>query len=111
LSRELGLSDRVFFKGYVAQQELQAHFRDASLAVMSSVWPEPFGAAGLEAMRHGLPVVAFDAGGIKEWLVDGKNGFLIPWMDRAAFAARVEELLRDKTLARRTRPAVRARKI
>jgi glycosyltransferase involved in cell wall biosynthesis len=101
LNRELGLSDRVFFKGYVAQQELQAHFRDASLAVMSSVWPEPFGAAGLEAMRHGLPVVAFDAGGIKEWLVDGKNGFLIPWMDRAAFAARVEELLRDKALARR----------
>lgn len=100
LCRELGLSDRVFFKGYVAQDELKKHFRDASLAVMSSVWPEPFGAAGLEAMRHGLPVVAFDAGGIREWLVDRHNGFLIPWMDRNAFAARVEELLRDKKLAR-----------
>ncbi|HZV36785.1 MAG TPA: glycosyltransferase family 4 protein [Verrucomicrobiae bacterium] len=101
LCRELGLSDRVFFKGYVAQEELKKYFRDASLAVMSSVWPEPFGAAGLEAMRHGLPVVAFDAGGIREWLVDGHNGFLVPWMDRGAFAARAEELLRDKKLARR----------
>jgi glycosyltransferase involved in cell wall biosynthesis len=55
---------------------------------------------GLEAMRYGLPVVAFDAGGIREWLTDGHNGFLVPWMDRAAFAARVEELLCDKPLAR-----------
>ena len=55
---------------------------------------------GIEAMRYGLPVVAFDAGGIKEWLIDGRNGFLVPWMDRDAYAARVEALLRDKTLAR-----------
>ncbi|MDB6021818.1 MAG: hypothetical protein JWQ04_1675 [Pedosphaera sp.] len=100
-SRELGLGDRVFFKGYVAPEELKNSFDDGSLAVMSSVWPEPFGAAGLEAMRHGLPVVAFDAGGIREWLMDGWNGFLVPWMDQAAFAARVEQLLRDKALARR----------
>ena len=51
-------------------------------------------------MRYGLPVVAFDAGGIREWLRDGENGFLVPWMDRAQFAARIEQLLRDKTLAR-----------
>jgi len=45
-------------------------------------------------------VVAFDAGGIREWLIDGYNGCLVPWMDRAAYAARVEELLRNKALAR-----------
>jgi glycosyltransferase involved in cell wall biosynthesis len=65
------------------------------------VWPEPFGAVGLEAMRYGLPVVAFDAGGIAEWLDHGENGFLVPHMDCAQFAARVEHLLRDKPLARR----------
>lgn len=99
LSRRLGLSDRVRFAGFVPQAQVADYYRDASLAVMSSVWPEPFGATGLEAMRCGLPVVAFDAGGIREWLLDGTNGYLIPWMDRAAFAARVETLLRDKTLA------------
>ena len=51
-------------------------------------------------MRFGLPVVAFDAGGIREWLTNRHNGFLVPWMDRAAFAERVEELLGDKALAR-----------
>ena len=100
-ARELGLSDRVQFKGYVPPAELAAFYAEASLAVVSSVWPEPFGAVGLEAMRHGLPVVAFDAGGINEWLFDGQNGFLVPWMDRAQFAIRIEQLLADKSLARK----------
>jgi glycosyltransferase involved in cell wall biosynthesis len=68
--------------------------------VLSSVWPEPFGAVGLEAMRYGVPVVAFDAGGIREWLISAYNGYLVSWMDCAAFACRVQELLLDKTLAR-----------
>ena len=101
LSQRLGLESRVRFAGFVPQARIAEHYRDASLAVMSSLWPEPFGATGLEAMRCGLPVVAFDAGGISEWLLDGVNGFLVPWMDRAAYAARVDALLLDKDLARR----------
>lgn len=101
LSRKLGLSARVKFFGYVPPAEMPVHYLDASVAVVSSVWPEPFGAVGLEAMRYGLPVVAFDAGGIREWLADGVSGFLVPWMDRRQFAARVEQLLADKALARK----------
>jgi len=100
LSRKLGLSDRVHFAGFVPQERISDYYRDASLAVMSSVWPEPFGAVGLEAMRHGLPVVAFDAGGIREWLVDGVTGYLVPWMDRIRYAACVDLLLKNKALAR-----------
>lgn len=101
LSAKLGLRDRVTFSGFVPQTEIAAIYREASLSVISSVWPEPFGATGLEAMRCGLPVVAFNAGGIREWLIDGWNGFLVPWMDRARYAACIEELLRDKALARK----------
>ncbi len=101
LSRRLGLEERVHFEGFVPQARIAEFYRDASLAAMSSLWPEPFGAAGLEAMRCGLPVVAFDAGGISEWLLDGVNGYLVPWGDRGTFAASVDALLRDKALARR----------
>lgn len=101
LSRRLGLAAKVQFAGFIPQSRVPEFYRPASLAVMSSLWPEPFGATGLEAMRCGLPVVAFDAGGIKEWLIDGVNGYLVPWMDRQAFASRIDELLNDKTLARR----------
>src|SRR5207302_2676007 len=100
LCRRLGLEDRVTFKGYVPSDQMPAYYSDASVAVVSSVWPEPFGAVGLEAMRYGLPVVAFDAGGIREWLLNGQNGFLVPRMDRVQFANRLEELLLNKTLAR-----------
>ena len=100
LSRRLGLNHRVHFTGFVPQAELKIYHRNASVAVVSSVWPEPFGAVGLEAMRCGLPVVGFDAGGISEWLLDGETGYLVPWMDRQQFAGRIETLLRNKKLAR-----------
>ncbi len=100
LCHRLHLEDRVHFMGYVSQTRLGEIYSDASVMLVSSVWPEPFGAVGLEAMHRGLPVVAFDAGGIGEWLIDGENGFLVPWMDRAGFARRVGQLLRDKELAR-----------
>jgi glycosyltransferase involved in cell wall biosynthesis len=100
LTDELGLRDRVQFEGFVPQSRIAELYRDASVAVMSSLWPEPFGAAGLEAMRVGLPVVAFDAGGISEWLLDGVNGYLAPWMDSDTFALRLDTLLQDKALAR-----------
>ena len=100
LCRALRLDTRVTFEGYVPPEKMASYYSDASMAVVSSVWPEPFGAVGLEAMRYGLPVVAFDAGGIREWLMNGVNGFLVPLMDRTEFAARIDQLLQDKALAR-----------
>lgn len=101
LSFRLGLDHCVKFTGYLPAEEVAAYYQTATLAVFSSVWPEPFGLSGLEALRHGLPVVAFDVGGVREWLEDGVNGLLAPWMDHAGFAGRVETLLRDGNYARR----------
>jgi len=101
LSQRLGLSDRVHFKGFVPQEELKNYYRECSVVALSSVWGEPIATIGLEVMRYALPVVAFDAGGIKDWLLDGQNGYLVPWMDRDAYAGRLDELLRDKAQARR----------
>ena len=100
LAVKLGLADRVHFKGFVPQEELKSYYLDCSLFTVSSVWPEPFGMTGPEAMHFGLPVVAFDAGGIGEWLVDGHNGYLVPWMDLASYANRIEELLLNKERGR-----------
>jgi len=101
LSHKLGLGDRVQFKGFIPQEELKDYYRECSVVALSSVWPEPIATIGLEVMRYALPVVAFDAGGIKDWLFDGENGFLVPWMDRRKFAERLGQLLADKPLARR----------
>jgi len=100
LSRKLGLANRVTFKGFVAQEELKNYYRECSAVALSSLWPEPIATIGLEVMRYALPIVAFDAGGIKDWLIDGHNGFLVPWMDRQQYAARLKQLLKNKPLAR-----------
>ncbi len=101
LSVELGLADLVHFKGFIPQDELKAYYRECSVVALSSVWPEPIATIGLEVMRYALPVVAFDAGGIKDWLIDGQNGYLVPWMDVDAFAGRLDQLLADKDLAKK----------
>ena len=100
LSRKLGLEDRVHFKGFIPQEELKGYYRECSVVALSSLWPEPIATIGLEVMRYALPVVAFDAGGIKDWLIDGHNGRLVPWMDRNAFAAGIDDLLQNKEKAR-----------
>ena len=101
LCARLGLRHRVRFHGFVSGAATEPFYRDASLLAFPSVWPEPFGLVGREAFHHGLPVVAFDAGAVGEWLRDGENGFLVPWGDVDQFAGRIEMLLLNKELARR----------
>jgi glycosyltransferase involved in cell wall biosynthesis len=101
LSRRLGLDNRVQFKGFIPQEELKAYYRECSVVALSSLWPEPIATIGLEVMRYALPVVGFDAGGIKDWLKDGFNGYLVPWMNRDVFAQRLDELLQDKSKAKK----------
>jgi glycosyltransferase involved in cell wall biosynthesis len=99
--RELGLEGSVHFPGFVSQEELAGFYADATLVVVPSVWPEPIATIGLEVLRYGLPVVGFDAGGIRDWLRDGETGYLIPWMDTRMMAERIDTLLAHKDVARR----------
>ncbi len=63
------------FPGWVNQAALHELAATHHLFAMPSIWPEPFGLAGLEL---GLPVTAFAVGGIPDWLTDGINGALAP---------------------------------
>jgi len=69
---------RFEFPGWLSQQAKDELLKQSDLLVVPSLWPEPFGMVGLEACIHGVPVVAFDSGGVREWLHDGVNGFLAP---------------------------------
>ena len=64
--------------GWVTGGAHTSVLRNATVIGIPSVWPEPFGLVGLEAAAHGVPSIAFDSGGISEWLTDGVNGRLVP---------------------------------
>jgi glycosyltransferase involved in cell wall biosynthesis len=65
------------FTGWVERPRLSSVFRGAAVVAIPSLWPEPFGLVGLEAGAMGLPAIAFDVGGIREWLRPGENGLLV----------------------------------
>jgi glycosyltransferase involved in cell wall biosynthesis len=72
------LDVRAGFVGWKSGEDRWPSLRRASLLAVPSVWPEPFGLVGLEAAAFGVPAIAFDVGGIREWLTPGENGFLVP---------------------------------
>ncbi len=101
LAAELGVADRVRFLGALDRASIQDLYRQAAVVVVPSVWPEPFGMVGPEAMSFGVPVVAFRVGGVPEWLHDGETGYLVEPRDIDGLARPIELLLRDAPLARR----------
>jgi glycosyltransferase involved in cell wall biosynthesis len=66
----------ISFPGWVDRPRIEALLKHCDLLVVPSLWPEPFGLVGPEAGHYGVPVAAFNVGGIHDWLVDGVNGFL-----------------------------------
>jgi glycosyltransferase involved in cell wall biosynthesis len=68
----------VAFTGWLEPDGVAAAYAASHLLVVPSLWPEPLGLVGLEAGRHGLPAVAYDVGGIGDWLRPGVNGVLAP---------------------------------
>jgi glycosyltransferase involved in cell wall biosynthesis len=93
--------------GVVAQETIRAALDDAALAVLPSLWAEPFGYVGIEAFARGRPVVAYDVGGVRAWLNDGLNGITVRPGDESALGAAIDVLLLDD--ARRSELAQRAR--
>lgn len=53
-----------------------AEYRAADIVVIPSTRPEPFGLVAIEAMAHGLPVVAANHGGLSEIVVHRHTGLL-----------------------------------
>lgn len=70
LSEELGVRDRVEFKGFLHGSDVDRAYEAADVYAMPSV-SEPFGLTALEAVRHGVPVVLSKESGAAEVLPRG----------------------------------------
>ncbi|MDX6388789.1 MAG: glycogen synthase [Gaiellaceae bacterium] len=95
-------------KGFVPHDELQRLYARAAVVACPSR-REGFGVTCLEAMAHGRPVVATPMGGLRDLVVDGETGLVVPARDPAALRAALERLLGDPELRRRLGEAGRRR--
>lgn len=100
-ARELGLGDAVRFAGYVPQGETAAWYRSADVFALSSDFDNSPNVV-LEAMACGLPIVATDVGGLREYVTPPANGLLTPKGDAGAFASALLTFIGDDELARST---------
>jgi glycosyltransferase involved in cell wall biosynthesis len=75
LSVLLKLDKKVIFMG--KKTNLKKYYSRASLVVVPSIWPEPFGIVIIEAMSYGIPVIGSNIGGIPEIINNNKTGYLV----------------------------------
>ena len=94
--------------GMIPNRDLQLLYARAALVVCPSL-REGFGVACAEAMAHARPVVASAVGGLRDLVVDGETGILVPPGDVTALRAAIERLLADPGARRRMGLAGRAR--
>lgn len=105
-ARALGITDRVDFLGMVAQSELPALYRRATLfvapfRVARSGDQEGLGLVLVEALGCGCPVIASDLPAVREVIVDQRFGLLVDALDSVVLAAAVDRLLADPALRER----------
>jgi glycosyltransferase involved in cell wall biosynthesis len=94
--------------GFVPNDELQRLYARAAVVACPSR-REGFGVACLEAMAHARPVVAGNVGGLRDLVVDGETGYLVPPGDVTALRDALQRLLADADLRRRLGEAGRRR--
>ena len=97
LAETLGVSDRVRFLGF--RDDVPVLLRAADIVVHSSVYPEPFGRVVVEGMLAGRPVIATDAGGVREIVTHGSTGILVRPDDPAALASAIGKVIDDPAAA------------
>ena len=98
LARELGLSDRTRFTGFVSNEERDALLAETRVCVCPSE-KEGWGLTVIESNALGTPVVATRADGLRDSVRDGETGFLVTSLDVDGFAQRIGQLLEDDELA------------
>lgn len=105
---DLGLGDHVELVGRLAPDKVADLLQNADVFLHTSS-SEGISNAVLEAMASGLPVITTDAGGMREAVRDGADGFLVGVRDTTAMADALVTLVADASMRARMGASARDR--
>ena len=93
------IAHRVMFESYISDEQLTFYYQHAHMLLVPSLY-ESFGLIYLEAMRAGLPIITFAAGGAQEIFAQGESdgALLIPPDEQNRFVAAIKRLIHDPHL-------------
>lgn len=96
LAMERGIAKHVVFLGEIPTKQLVNEFLSARFFVSASRY-EAFGISTIEAMAAGCVPIVSDIASFRHFISDGKDGFLVDFSDSKKTAARISEILKQKT--------------
>ena len=96
--------------GFLPRHDLEPLYERCAVVACPS-YREGFGVACAEAMAHGKPVVASAVGGLRDLVVDGETGLLVPPGDVPALRDALLRLLADRELRHRLGASARERAV
>ncbi len=88
-------SQRIEMTGHLGDSDVRRLMSRASVVVVPSLWPEPFGLVGIEALSMGRPVVTFAVGGIADWALPDLGVFGVSRPEAALLAEGLDTVLRE----------------
>lgn len=100
LSKQLNITHKVYFTGFVSEEVLLKLYKCSDMAVFPSTY-EPFGIVALEGMVAGIPVVVSDVGGLSEIVNHREDGMKFYSGNSNSLADCILELLKNNSLTER----------
>ncbi len=94
---DLGLTEQILFLGF--RDDVPALLVGTDIVAHASILGEPFGQVVVQGMAAGKPVVATDGGALREIVVPGETGLLVPMGNAPAMARALAELLANPARA------------
>jgi glycosyltransferase involved in cell wall biosynthesis len=96
LAKEYGIEKQVDFTGWLSLQIVMSMYRKASIAVIPSLWNEPFGRVAIEAMASRCIVIVPNSGSFTELIKEGENGYLFVHGDEKSLLNKLERIIENE---------------
>lgn len=96
--KELKLSRNILVKGGIGYKDTLNNISQSKLAIVPSVWEEPFGRVALESIMLGTPVIASNKGGLREIVEDDKYGYITDLDPNSIYKAIKKALVNNEKL-------------
>ena len=95
---QTGLNERVHFLGNLTLEELRDWYAASTVVALPTYHHEGLPRIILEAQAMGVPVIAYNTGGVADGIASGRTGYLLPTGDTPGLANRLRELLVSPSL-------------
>ncbi len=97
LTKKLEISERVRFMGRISDDEVRKIYQKSKICLLATE-KEGWGLVAMEAQSYGCPIVAFNVDGIKDSVIDGKTGILVPFGKVSSLKEALNMLSQDRNL-------------